>query len=443
MVTMTSVRKTLPLIALAALSLASPAWAQKGGKLPAEGFTAGGIPVILSPADNEIVSVIVGVEGGLAGGETNNPVLAEFTSDVITSSGSASISKEELRKFLARTSTTITGGGDYRGMNFTMTTTRSNFDQAWAVLASMLTAPRFDGVEYRNIMAFRTAMVKRRWSNPENYASIIADSLVKLGNPVLGRSVRLEDVEGVTIPMMEEFAKRTTERSRMLVVVVGNISQNDIKKKLEAFSSLPAGRYTRPKLPPLAAAGKPTVELVDRPGSPTTYVQTSFAGPAMDNDEFWALQVGLNHLRSILFEELRTKRNLTYAPGSFLTSTLGQSRGVLSVSSTRPDSAIAIMYHELDRMRRGEIDEKELESSKQVFITSLYMRQMNNSGTATALYSAQLNSGDWRRAFSLDAINAVNKAKVQKAIATYARNLQVGIVGSREKVTVDKYRYQQ
>jgi predicted Zn-dependent peptidase len=116
---------------------------------------------------------------------------------------------------------------------------------------------------------------------------------------------------------------------------------------------------------------------------------------------------------------------------------------VLSVSSTRPDSAIAIMYHELDRMRRGEIDEKELESSKQVFITSLYMRQMTNSGLATALYSAQRNAGDWHRAFSLDAIVAVNKARVQRAVEKYARNLQVGIVGSREKVTVGKYLSQQ
>jgi hypothetical protein len=108
--------------------------------------------VIVSPSDNEIISVIVGLEGGFATGETPNPALTEFTSDVVSSSGSASVPKEELRRFLAQTATTITGGGDYRGMTFSMTTTRPNFDKAWDVLASMITEPRLDEVEYRNIL---------------------------------------------------------------------------------------------------------------------------------------------------------------------------------------------------------------------------------------------------------------------------------------------------
>ncbi len=444
MVTMRSTLHTLQFLAVLMGLAVIPALGQHSSNQPRPvTFTVDGIPVILSPSSNAIVSVIVGFDGGLAGKETNNPALAEFTSDVITSSGSASISKDDLRRFLARTSTVITGAGDYRGLSFSMTTTQSNFDQAWDVFASMITAPAFDPVEHRNIMERRIADVKRRWSNPENHASIIADSLVKLANPILSRSIQQQDITDATIPAMTDFMKRVSERSRMLVVVVGNVSQNDIKKKLAAFSSLPTGSYRPVEIPGLTTAGMPTIEVVDRPGSPTTYVQTSFAGPTSSDEEFWALQVGLSYLRNILFEELRTKRNLTYAPGSFLTSTLGQSRGVLSVSTTRPDSAIAIMYHELEKVKRGEIDEAALKNASQIFVTSLYMRQMTNSGLATAIYSAERNTGDWRRAFSQDAIMAVTKARVQSAFNTYARNLQVGIVGNKEKVTIDKYLFRQ
>lgn len=446
MVTPTSMLKSLAAVAALALAVSGPLMGQKNeppkpaqGSIPGEAFEVKGVHVILYPSDNEIVSMIMGVEGGFASGETKNPALTEFTSDVVTSSGSEMFPKEKLRRFLAQTATTITGNGDYRGMSFSATTPRGTFARVWDIMASMITNPLFDSVEFRNIRERRIAEAKRRWTNPESHASIIADSLVKLGNPTLGRYVTQTDVENVTIPMMQKLMKQGAERSRILVVVVGNITRDEVEKKLQVFTDLPGGRYKRPKIQPLKAARNPALQVVDRSGSPTTYVYGSFAGPQASDPDFWPLQVGLLHLRGILFEEVRTKRNLSYAPGSSLSSTLGHSHGRISVSSILPDSAITVMLHELEKMRSGQIDEEELNNSKQVFLTSYYMRQMTNSSIANAIYSAQRNAGDWRHAFSLDAIAQVNKANVQRAFNKYAKNLQFGVVGNRSKVTPDKY----
>ena len=425
----------------AALALAGAACASAQGKLASkvQAFTVDGIHVILSPADNSLVSVIVGLEGGLVDGITANPAISTFTSDLVTSSGSASYPKDVFRKIISQTSTSLVGGGDYRGTSYSMTATLPNFNKAWDVLASVVTAPAFDELEYRNIMQRRVADVRRRWINPDSYAFIIADSLAKLGNPVLGRSTKEEDVSGVTIPMMKEYLTKVTERSRMLVVVVGNVSPADIKQKLEAFSKLPLGTYKPAKVPGLTMPAEPKAETVDRPNSPTTYVYGVFTGPRAEEKDFWTMQVGLRYLSDNLFQEIRTKRNLSYAPASYLTSTLGQSRGVLSVSSTRPDSSVLIMKNELEKIRKGEFDEEGLNKAKQIFITNYYMQQMTNGGVASALFNAERNTGDWQRAFSIDAISAVDKSMVQEAFAKYARNLQFGIVGPVKNVTQQKY----
>jgi len=432
---------TRSLFTLAALALAAsiPAAAQGRSEAKTQSFTVDGIHVILAPSGNELVSVVIGFEGGVATGETDNPALSDFTADVATSSGSKTITKDALRAFLSETSTNLGGSGDLRGMTYSMTATRPNFNRAWDVLASLINEPAIDDLEYRNAMQRRIADVKRRWSSPEGYASFLADSMVKVGNPVLGKIVQEGDVARVDVRGMQEYLTRVTERSRMLVVIVGNVSQNDIKKKLAAFSKLPLGDYKRVDIPRIEPAASPMVEVVDRQGSPTTYVQSSFPGPRADEDSYWSLQVGLFHLRTILFEELRTKRNLTYAPGASLSSTLGHSRGVISVSSTLPDSSIVIMYDELEKLRRGEINEAELNNSKQVFITAYYTRQMTNDGVANALYTAQRNAGDWRRAYSVDAISSVTKESVRRVFEQYARNLQVGIVGRKDRVSPDKY----
>lgn len=434
-------RRAVPL--LIALALTLPLQAQKSQMEKVQSFTENGIRVILSPADNQLVSVIVGLEGGVASGETTNPVLGEFTSDLITSSGSTRYPKEALRQFASRTSTSITGDGDYRGISFNMTATRPNFDKAWDVLASLIREPLFDETEYRNILQSRVAQVERRYSNPDNQAYLIADSLIKLGNPVLSRWTRKEDVEAVTIPMVRDFHKRLGERSRMLVVIVGNVTADEVRQKLKLLASFPAGSYTPVTIQPLTEPSEPHVLVIDRPQSPTTYVYSAFVGPRAGKPDYWPMSVGLSHLRNILFEEIRTKRNLSYAPASFLTSTLGNGVGMMSVSSVYPDSSIVLMNAEMEKMRKGDFSAEDLEDSKQVYITSYYMRQMTNSGKASSLYYSERNAGSWKNAFSYDAIQEVDKDAVQKAFETYAHTMQVGIVGPSSKVTESKYMFRE
>src|SRR5690606_15652030 len=121
------------------------------------------------------------------------------------------------------------------------------------------------------------------------------------------------------------------------------------------------------------------------------------------------------HLRNILFEEIRTKRNLSYAPGAWASSIAGRSIGRLSVSTVYPDSSIKIMYHELEKMKNGDFDEVDLNSSRQVFITRYYMQKMTNSQTANSLFYAQRYADSWRHAFSYKGINSVDKASVTRA----------------------------
>ena len=72
---------------------AAPMMAQNDMISRTQTFTADGIDVILTPSGNGLVSVIVGIEGGLASGESDNPALGPFTTDLITSSGSTRSSR--------------------------------------------------------------------------------------------------------------------------------------------------------------------------------------------------------------------------------------------------------------------------------------------------------------------------------------------------------------
>jgi predicted Zn-dependent peptidase len=229
----------------------------------------------------------------------------------------------------------------------------------------------------------------------------------------------------------------------MLVVIVGGLSRQEVVERMRPLANLPGGSYKAPVITAVAPQQRPQVLVTDRPNSPTTYVYAAFPGPRMDDPLYWPLAVGLRHLRDVLFEEIRTKRNLSYAPGGFLGAQLGSSVGFLTVSSTLPDSSIHVIYRELEKMRRGDFTESDLEDTKQSYLTGYYMGQMTNASRAAGLYNAERNGGGWKSAYSYDAINAVNKKAVQAAFQTYAKNLAVGVVGTAQQVTQADYSFRE
>ena len=62
----------------------------------------------------------------------------------------------------------------------------------------------------------------------------------------------------------------------MLVVIVGNVTVDEVKQKLKAFTSIPQGSYSPAIVPPIAPPTAPRVVVMDRPQSPTNYVYAVF-----------------------------------------------------------------------------------------------------------------------------------------------------------------------
>src|SRR5438105_14273031 len=118
------------LLATVALILAA-AMAQAQSPNDVQDFQSHGIHVILrSTKANQVVGAVLGFQGGLAYGETDNSALAALTAATIAESGSDKYPKEAYRDSLARLSTSIAGSGSLYSMIYTLQTIRPNFNSA-------------------------------------------------------------------------------------------------------------------------------------------------------------------------------------------------------------------------------------------------------------------------------------------------------------------------
>ena len=174
--------------------------------------------------------------------------------------------------------------------------------------------------------------------------------------------------------------------------------------------------------------------MFERRPLPTNYIQGTFAGPLANSADVPALRVATAALSGRLFAEIRSRRNLTYAVSASL-----RDRGVTSlglyVTTTAPDTTIALMKAEARAIRDTRIDTELLRPLIQQFITEYFLDNETITAQADFLARAQLYQGDFQAGHRFVAdLRAVTGADVQRVARRYFRNVRWAFVGDPSSV---------
>jgi predicted Zn-dependent peptidase len=434
----TSRRAMLGLFVCAfALLIASPTFAQK-----VQEFDADGIHVLLESTNaNQIVAVLVGVEGGYGYKEVENKATAPYTAGVITASGSERYPKERYRAELARLVSTIGGNASDYVTRYTLSCVKSKLADSWKIFADLLQHPLYDAQEVARIKQEALSEIAGRKSEPEAYAAFMLDSLWSQGMQT-GHILEAEDVNGLTVDQMRDWHNKTMQRARMTITVVGDVSREEITKMIHNdLATLPAGQAEHNTFEHVAGPGTTGVTIDDRV-VPTTYIFGRYLSPSRKSLDYYPLLLGSMILDDRLYEEVRTKRNLSYAPHSYAGGSEGRYVAQISVSTTMPDSTMHVINRELQKIRADGVTAKELKDRRAEFVTEFYMSQQSNLGLASRLYNTYRETGDWRQAFTVvDDMKHVTQPQVKDAFEKYMHNILWTAVGEQSKIDVSNFTF--
>ena len=135
-----------------------------------------------------------------------------------------------------------------------------------------------------------------------------------------------------------------------------------------------------------------------------------------------------------LFEEVRTKRNLSYAPFAAVNNER-LNTGFLYVTAVQPDTTLKVMRHEVERLQREPISPQRVAESVNGFLTGYFLRQEANMDQAAALGNYEVLGGGWRRADTFIArVRAVGPVDVQRVARKYLHDLRFAVVGDSTKI---------
>jgi zinc protease len=397
-------------------------------------FEVDGIPVILRHnTANEVVVAKVYLLGGVRQLTTANAGI-EALLLATTERGTRRFPGAAVRQRTARLGSTIDieASDDWSAIG--LRAIRSTFDSTWALLADRVVAPALDPAEVAIIREQFVSGARQRGTQPDDAATELADSLLHLRHPYsIPTTGTVASLSGITAAQLRQYHASQFVRSRMLVVVVGNVERAQVERLVRTtLGTLPRGSYkwtAPPALPVLGGA-----VAFDNRALPTNYLLGYVPGPAATSPDYTALRVAAAVLSGRLFTEVRSRRNLSYAVESpFLERAYAV--GGLYVTTVDPNAVLRIMRSELTALQNDEVDAEGLKRLEQQFITEYYLKNETNDDQANVLVRAELYQGDYRKADRfMEELRRVTPADVMRVAKRYLTGFRFAYVGDTSRV---------
>lgn len=397
-------------------------------------FEVGGVRVIHRQTDNNLFFAKLYLLGGTQLVTQEAAGLEPFLLDV-SERGSARYPGDRLRRALAR-SGSQTGVEAQRDWTvFGIGTTTDRLDSAWAIYTDRLLRPTLANEDIEFVRATTVAALAQRQDSPDALLDYLADSVAFAGHPY-GISPRgtAESVGRITREQLQQFHREQMLQSRMLLVVVGNVSRAKLQQMIaSSLGTLPRGEY-RWSPPPTGQQRPGSSVLIAPRRLPTNYILGWWEGPPAGHPDVPALRVASAILSGRLFAEVRSRRNLTYAVEAKYRDEALTSGG-LYVTTTRPDTTLGIMRVEIRNLQSFAIPTENLRPLIQQFLTEFFLDNESSGEQADFLARAELYRGDFRAAerFVAD-LRAVTGEDVQRVARQYMRGMRFAYIGNPAQV---------
>jgi zinc protease len=330
--------------------------------------------------------------------------------------------------------TSIGSSSTYDYSLVSLVSTKRNFATSWQIFTDLVLNPSFTAESVGRVRETILTGLRAAEDTPEGALETLNERTIFAGHPYsIDPNGTIETITNFKPGDLAAYHRSMMQSSRLLLVVVGDVEPSELQKRVaETFGSLPRGDY-KDIPPPAVVFDKPTVD-VSAKALQTDYVKGTFAAPSIGTADYYAMRAAIAILQQRVFQEVRVKRNLSYAPDADLDERAANT-GNVSVSSLDPNQSIRVMLAEMKDLRQNSVSEDTISQMSGFFLTSYYLKQETNAAQVGQLAQYELIGGGWRKSFDfLDAIRKVTPSGVQAVAQKYMKNVRFVVVGNPEHI---------
>lgn len=397
-------------------------------------FSVDGIPVILRHnTSSNVVVANVYLLGGVRQVNRGNSGIEPFLLSV-SDRGTLHYPKALLRKKTSALGSDFVVAPSVDWTMFGARTITTVLDSTWAIFADRLMYPAIQPAEVELIRSQLLSAERQARDDPDANASDLADSVAFIGHPYsVSPTGNAASLASITPASLREYQRSQIVKSRMLVVVVGDVTRAHLESLIHAtLGHLPLGSY-KWSLPDPVPVTPSSAVLVQRE-LPTNYILGYVAGPLASSSDYTALRVAATVLTGQMFAEIRGRQNLTYDVHAPFLERAASVSG-LYVTTVSPDTTLKLMKYFITQLQNETVTNEGLQRLELQFITQYFLDNETNASQANFLARSQLYHGSYRRAMSfVSDLRSVTPEAVQAAAQKYMKNFHWAYLGDTTKV---------
>lgn len=399
-------------------------------------YEIGDLTVLHKPTPaNQVVSAKLYLDGGVANLSDSTAGIERLALKLAVNGGSESTPKDEFTSELDSMGSSISSFHERDFSGYELRSITKNFEASWELFVESVLEPAMPKEELAVQRKKQLAEIEQLTEDPNQYVGVVIRRMMARDSHPY-RFLHLgtkENVESFGREDLLAYQRSLLDPSRMTLVLVGNVPTEELLEKVRSsLGRLEPGEWSPPELPQFEVGEH---ELEGREKSiPTNYIMGKFTAPSPEHEDYAALKVAMSYLSDRLFEEVRTKRNLSYAVSAGVTSRRS-STGYLYVSAKQPEETLQVMFDEVDKLKSEKLSEKELQRTRNVFITSHFKGLETNSNLASSLAQSALIEGDWRRhATFLERVKSVTPDQIHAVANEYMNKYRFALVGNPDSL---------
>jgi zinc protease len=347
--------------------------------------------------------------------------------------------REKMRSELSSMGTLIGSNANADYSVLSLACTRMHFDRSWQLFTDVILRPAFTKEDVSLVRQRAIVSLSDDQDSPDVYLQKLQDQVAYAGHPYLNDTDGTpETIAKFTVDDLRKYHDHLMETSRLLLVIVGDLNPADVRGLIaNSIGKLPRGTYKPQEVPPLNFE-KSTVEVTPR-SLPTNYIQGLFTAPSLTSPDIYPMRVASSLLRDRVFEEVRQKRNLSYAPDAFLRNQAANVGG-LYVTAVDANQSVKVMLNEIARLQQQPVRADEIQGVIAQYLTTYYLGQETNAAQAGELAQYELIGGGWRTSTDfLEKLSAVTAADVQRVAQKYMKNIRFVVLGDPKSVDTNVF----
>ncbi|MEZ0228531.1 MAG: M16 family metallopeptidase, partial [Planctomycetota bacterium] len=377
--------------------------------------------VTAAGAAAEIAALEVFIDGGVAY-LTKETQGLERLALLAALEGSKDLTRDEQRRTLERLGARIGTDINYDYSCVGVSAPRDAFQEAASVLAACLREPELskEALEQRRVETLNA--LKKEKENPDAFLRRLANNLFYAGHPCENRpDGTIETVEKFDAETCRKALAEAATASRMVIVVVSPLETAEVQKMITELFAWVKDEKSGPARQAIGPAHPKERSVFEKGQTATTYIRGQFVVPGPSEPGFAAARVLMTILSQRLWEEVRTKLALSYAPSAGIAQTRANF-AMMYASSKDAKKTIEVMNAQVARLKEELVQPSDIRNIVNGDITGKAARSETAAAHAISLGRAELLSGGWQRFYD----ETADLAKVTpEAVRDAARKLLV------------------